>query len=62
MAAPVNYLADLIGNALHYINTQQPQIRQLGHGTGLAYDLAKNAPQSTAYNFQHYASEEEPKK
>lgn len=61
MAAPVNYLADMLGNAMDYLGND-PQIAQMGHATGLAYDMATNAPMSTAYNMPHYDHEEEDRK
>lgn len=61
MSAPVHYLADQLGNAMDFI-ASKPEIKALGHGTGLAFDIAMNAPMSTAYKMPHFAKDEEDRK
>jgi hypothetical protein len=57
MAAPMDQLSHLIGNSLAWVQAQ-PELRQMGHGVGLAFDLAVNAPMNTAYNVPMLAAEE----
>lgn len=57
MSAPMDTLANLIGNSLDWVR-DQPQLRQLGQGTGLAFDLATNTPTQLLQKMPSTQSEE----
>lgn len=60
MSAPMDALSHLLGNSMNWI-ADQPELKALGHGVGLAYDIATNAPPNTAYNIPMYDHEEDAK-
>jgi hypothetical protein len=57
MPATPNFLAQLLGAALYKVQAD-PDLRQLGKGLGLSFDLARNAPVGLTSNVAHYQSEE----
>lgn len=57
MSAPPNHLANLLGSLLYKVQAD-PDLRQLGKGLGLAFDLARNAPVGLTTSVPHYQHEE----